>query len=281
MIAAAHAGLTMTESPILRATAGCKGSLEHPLQWIVCVLQERLSETHPLVNEAITDYARAMNKITFDHAVKTRSSGVSGLAMVPLDSSTHQKSEARQVFSASLMLFLVLMVTHCKSKLQLCTGSGACQLQECVPARLATAGAMNSEPCKCSMRLRLSCPWLWTYHHCVPTLWGRPVQKLLLQVPHCASVAVPAYSFPEKFSGFSFLSLLTKAEVIAALVKVRAECNKVKSPLVISVRVSTCTACKERLLCSLHRSNITISAEGQQSKPVSATQAHILACRAR
>lgn len=49
----------------------------------------------------------------------------------------------------------------------------------------------------------------------------------MLQVPVCASVAVPAYSFPEKFSNFSFLSLLTKAEVIAALVKVRAECNKV------------------------------------------------------
>ena len=49
----------------------------------------------------------------------------------------------------------------------------------------------------------------------------------MLQVPSCASVAVPAYSFPEKFSSFSFLSLLTKAEVIAALVKVRAECNKV------------------------------------------------------
>ena len=40
---------------------------------------------------------------------------------------------------------------------------------------------------------------------------------------------VPAYSFPEKFSSFSFLSLLTKAEVIAALVKVRAECNKVSN----------------------------------------------------
>lgn len=61
------------------------------------VLQERLSETHPLVNEAITDYARAMNKISFDHAVKTRSSGVPGLAMVPLDISPCEKSATRQV----------------------------------------------------------------------------------------------------------------------------------------------------------------------------------------
>ena len=53
------------------------------------------------------------------------------------------------------------------------------------------------------------------------------ITTAMLQVPVCASVAVPAYSFPEKFSSFSFLSLLTKAEVIAALVKVRAECNKV------------------------------------------------------
>lgn len=50
----------------------------------------------------------------------------------------------------------------------------------------------------------------------------------LLQVPERASVKVPAYSFPEKFSSFSFLTLLTKGEVIAALVKVRAECNKVR-----------------------------------------------------
>ena len=59
--------------------------------------QERLSETHPLVNEAITDYARAMNKITFDHAARTRASRVAGLAMVPLDSSSLQKVEVRQV----------------------------------------------------------------------------------------------------------------------------------------------------------------------------------------
>ncbi len=118
------------------------------------MLQERLSETHPLVTEAITDYARAMNKITFDHAVKTRSSGVSGLAMVPLDSSTHQKSEARQVSSASV-LSLAFMVTHCKSKLPLCTDTYACLLQEHFPGRLAISGAQS---CKCSMHLRLSYP---------------------------------------------------------------------------------------------------------------------------
>ena len=60
-------------------------------------MQERLSETHPLVNEAITDYARAMNKISFDHAAKTRSSGVPGLAMVPLDGSCCHKPVIRQV----------------------------------------------------------------------------------------------------------------------------------------------------------------------------------------
>lgn len=48
------------------------------------------------------------------------------------------------------------------------------------------------------------------------------------QVPACAGVQLPSYSFPEKFSSFSFMTLLTKAEVIAALVKVRAECNKVR-----------------------------------------------------
>ena len=53
-------------------------------------------------------------------------------------------------------------------------------------------------------------------------------QRVVLQVPACAGVRVPPYSFPEKFSSFSFTTLLTKAEVIAALVKVRTECNKVR-----------------------------------------------------
>ena len=84
--------------------------MPYQLAWTLCqvgseiarpAVQERLSETHPLVNEAITDYARAMNKISFDHAAKTRSSGVAGLAMVPLDSSSVQTAEARQVRSTA------------------------------------------------------------------------------------------------------------------------------------------------------------------------------------
>ena len=96
-------------------------------------------------------------------------------------------------------------------------------------------------------------------------------------MPHCASVPVPAYSFPEKFSSFSFLSLLTKAEVIAALVKLRAECNKVKPPIVIIVGVSTCIACKGAFVSILL---VRISAEGQQSKHAFAPQAHKIACPA-
>lgn len=72
-------------------------------------IQERLSETHPLVNEAITDYARAMNKISFDHAAKTRSSGVAGLAMVPLDSAV-QNTKARQVRLKPLVSWLLVML---------------------------------------------------------------------------------------------------------------------------------------------------------------------------
>lgn len=72
---------------------------------------------------------------------------------------------------------------------------------------------------------------------------------MILQVPKCAIVAVAAYSFPEKFSSFSFLSLLTKAEVIAALVKVRAECNKVgRSPSVVTGDRWRCYA----ISCALH-----------------------------
>ncbi|KAK9803422.1 hypothetical protein WJX72_010826 [[Myrmecia] bisecta] len=47
------------------------------------------------------------------------------------------------------------------------------------------------------------------------------------QAPGKGTVDVPAYDFPEQFSEFSFRSLLTKAEVVMAAVKVRTECNKV------------------------------------------------------
>ena len=60
-------------------------------------MQERLSETHELVNEAITDYARTMNRILFDKAAKAGSSGASGLSMIPLNSSAVHKSESQKV----------------------------------------------------------------------------------------------------------------------------------------------------------------------------------------
>ena len=64
----------------------------------VCCSQERLSETHELANEAITDYARTMNRILFDKSAKAGSSGVSGLSMIPLNSSAVQKEELHKVY---------------------------------------------------------------------------------------------------------------------------------------------------------------------------------------
>lgn len=40
-------------------------------------------------------------------------------------------------------------------------------------------------------------------------------------------VSVPKYPFLEQKADFTFISLLTRSEVITALSKVRAECNKV------------------------------------------------------
>jgi dynein heavy chain, axonemal len=45
--------------------------------------------------------------------------------------------------------------------------------------------------------------------------------------PACGTAAIEPHDFPETFSQFVFASLLTKNEVIAALVKARAECVKV------------------------------------------------------
>mgnify|MGYP000067473068 CR=1 FL=1 len=45
--------------------------------------------------------------------------------------------------------------------------------------------------------------------------------------PELGVVPIPAHNFVEQFSSFSFNSFLTKFEVIQALVKVRAECNRV------------------------------------------------------
>eukprot|EP00736_Rhodelphis_marinus_P006943 Rmarinus@m.24609 len=51
-------------------------------------------------------------------------------------------------------------------------------------------------------------------------------------VPWSGVVPTPEHDFPEQFSEFTFYSFLTKAEVFHALVKVRAECNRVqKLPL--------------------------------------------------
>ena len=48
-----------------------------------------------------------------------------------------------------------------------------------------------------------------------------------MQAPARGTAAVPRYDFPASFSEFSFRTLLTKAEIIQALGKLRAECNKV------------------------------------------------------
>lgn len=47
--------------------------------------------------------------------------------------------------------------------------------------------------------------------------------------PSAGLVSVPKYPFREQKQDFTFVSLLTRPEVITALSKVRAECNKVIS----------------------------------------------------
>lgn len=47
--------------------------------------------------------------------------------------------------------------------------------------------------------------------------------------PSAGLVSVPTYPFREQKEDFTFVSLLTRPEVITALSKVRAECNKVTS----------------------------------------------------
>lgn len=47
--------------------------------------------------------------------------------------------------------------------------------------------------------------------------------------PSAGLVSVPEYPFREQKEDFTFVSLLTRPEVITALSKVRAECNKVTS----------------------------------------------------
>ncbi|XP_038950112.1 dynein axonemal heavy chain 1 isoform X1 [Rattus norvegicus] len=49
------------------------------------------------------------------------------------------------------------------------------------------------------------------------------------KVPNQGLVSVPEYPFREQKEDFTFVSLLTRSEVITALSKVRAECNKVTS----------------------------------------------------
>lgn len=52
---------------------------------------------------------------------------------------------------------------------------------------------------------------------------------MLALAPSAGLVSVPKYPFWEQKEDFTFVSLLTRPEVITALSKVRAECNKVTS----------------------------------------------------
>ncbi|KAM7063036.1 dynein axonemal heavy chain 1 [Molossus nigricans] len=54
-------------------------------------------------------------------------------------------------------------------------------------------------------------------------------KKEEVEVPKQGLVSVPKYPFQEQKEDFTFVSLLTRPEVITALSKVRAECNKVTS----------------------------------------------------
>ena len=69
-----------------------------------------------------------------------------------------------------------------------------------------------------------------------------------MQAPARGTAAILRYDFPASFSEFSFRTLLTKAEVIQALGKLRAECNKV-----ISCAVRNCRPARIRLDASCRR----------------------------
>ena len=120
-------------------------------------LREKLMDTSQLINEVNVDYARTMNKIVFDEAIKRKS------------------------FPPEMLV----------------------QVDEDFP----------EEP-------------------------GRPV-------PERGTVAVPAYDFPEQFSEFSFHTCLTKGEVIAASVKVRAECLKLLKMSLFVMNVSKTSRLEE------------------------------------
>lgn len=60
-------------------------------------------------------------------------------------------------------------------------------------------------------------------------MYPRPkaIKTLALGLHPAGLVSVPKYPFREQKEDFTFVSLLTRPEVITALSKVRAECNKV------------------------------------------------------
>lgn len=60
-------------------------------------------------------------------------------------------------------------------------------------------------------------------------MYPRPkaIKTLALGLYPTGLVTVPEYPFQEQKEDFTFVSLLTRPEVITALSKVRAECNKV------------------------------------------------------
>ena len=68
---------------------------------------------------------------------------------------------------------------------------------------------------------------------------GSELQSFLLQL-NCLGYYpdVPSCPFDQKFDQFSFLSLLTRAEVIHAMTKVRAECNRVATMCLFQIPIT-------------------------------------------
>ncbi len=86
----------------------------------------------------------------------------------------------------------------------------------------------------------------------------------LQAVPLKGAVSLPTYDYPQQFSEFSFRTLLTKAEVISALVKIRVECAKVSTQACVCVcargrgRVSTDGVCLCVCVCLRARYDMLI-----------------------
>lgn len=158
------------------------------------------------IGEASLDFARNMNKVTFDHLLKHGNPGCEAPLMhfterFPLD----QKRPAPE--KGALL---------CNNRRVYKLFSRSAALDWTAPRRCRCCSRHGRSPAACTVTLLLG----------QRTHAARPPAQLR----SAGTLTLPdGFNFPERYSEFSFHTIHARPEVISAMQKIRGECNRLRA----------------------------------------------------